>query len=280
MLRRAAVFTGSLIMVLAGVALAQGFDGTFQEPQTGMSITFSQARPGELEGMLTGPNGQFPLQGETNGNTAYGVVASQQGPLGFQAQMSPDGASLQIAFFQAGPDGQPVAAGPPLTMMRAGGGMGGVSGGIGGAPGGMGGMGGTGGGMGGAPGGMGGSPGGMGGSPGGMGGSPGGMGGSPGGFGGFGGTTGGMGGSQGGMGVDWNGSFVGDNGNVVLSVQGAQGNYFGYIQVQGQQFQFQAHLDDLTLHGNFGAGYEFWADRDGRSAYLYLGGTTYVLQQQ
>ena len=249
MLRRAAVFTGSLIMVLAGVALAQGFDGTFQEPQTGMSITFSQARPGELEGMLTGPNGQFPLQGETNGNTAYGVVASQQGPLGFQAQMSPDGASLQIAFFQAGPDGQPVAAGPPLTMMRTGGGMGGA-------------------------------PGGMGGSPGGMGGAPGGMGGSPGGFGGFGGTTGGMGGSQGGMGVDWNGSFVGDNGNVVLSVQGAQGNYFGYIQVQGQQFQFQAHLDDLTLHGNFGAGYEFWADRDGRSAYLYLGGTTYVLQQQ
>src|SRR5690554_8085990 len=134
MLRSVRVWTGSLILMLAGVALAQGFNGTFQEPQTGMTITLSQPQPGALAGMLAGPNGQFPLQGETNGDFAYGVVASQQGPLGFQAQMSPDGASLQIAFFQAGPDGQPVAAGPPLTMMRTGGGMGGVSGGIGGAP--------------------------------------------------------------------------------------------------------------------------------------------------
>ncbi len=89
-------------------------------------------------------------------------------------------------------------------------------------------------------------------------------------------------GVPGAMGIDWNGTFVGNAGATVLYVQGSQGAYAGYIQDQGQQFQFQAHLDDLTLHGSFmagGAEYEFWADRNGGSVMLYLGNTTYLLQQ-
>lgn len=286
MIRSVRVWTSGLVLMLVGVATAQSFAGTFQEPQTGMTITFSQAQPGALAGTLTGPNGQFPLQGQTNGQFAYGVVSSQQGPLGFQAQMSPDGAMLQIAFFQTGADGQVSPAGPTLTMRRAdGAGMGGMSGGMsggmggqpGGMPGGVGGSmpGGMGGQPGGVPGGVGGQPGGM---PGGMGGQPGGM---PGGMGGQpGGMTGGMGGMTGMAALDWNGVFVGDNGSVTLAVQGSQGNYVGTLQFQGQQYQYQAHLDDATLHGSFGAGYEFWADRDGQTVYLYLGDTTYILQQR
>ncbi|MFA5595024.1 MAG: hypothetical protein WDA15_07090, partial [Trueperaceae bacterium] len=115
------VWTALLALLVASAALAQAFNGSFQEPQTGMVISFNEAQPGALTGMLNGPNGQFPLQGETNGTFAYGVVNSQQGPLGFQAQVSPDGQYLQIAFFQVGADGQPVQAGQTLTLQRQGG---------------------------------------------------------------------------------------------------------------------------------------------------------------
>lgn len=80
---------------------------------------------------------------------------------------------------------------------------------------------------------------------------------------------------------DWNGTFVGNAGATMLVVQGGQGGYSGYIQDGGQQYQFQAHLDDETLHGELmanGQPYEFWADRDGTTVYLYLGDNTYYLE--
>lgn len=264
MSRIARVWTALLVGLMAGAVMAQAFSGTFVEPQTGMSITFQEPQAGALSGVLNGPNGQFPLQGETNGTFAFGAVQSQQGPLGFQAQLAPDGQSLQIAFFQADSNGQPVPAGPTLTLQRQGGAMqpGQVPGQVPGQmPGQMPGQ---------VPGQMPGQvPGQM---PGQMPGQvPGQM-------------PGQAPGQMPGMAtVDWNGVFVGDAGAVVLAVQGSQGNYVGYIQLQGQQYQFQAHLDDLTLHGNFAAGgsqYEFWADRQGPTVYMYLGDTTYVMQQR
>ncbi|MFA7460828.1 MAG: hypothetical protein WCY60_07460, partial [Trueperaceae bacterium] len=113
----------ALALTLAATVMAQGFNGTFVEPQTSMTIAFSQDQAGALSGMLTGPNGQFPLQGEVNGTFAFGAVMSQQGPLGFQAQLSADGASMQIAFYQTDANGQAVPAGPTLLMQRQGGGM-------------------------------------------------------------------------------------------------------------------------------------------------------------
>ncbi len=84
-------------------------------------------------------------------------------------------------------------------------------------------------------------------------------------------------------GSDWGGLYSDDTGTVALFVQGAQGAYTGVLQFQGRQFQFEAHLDDLTLHGLFtadGGQYEFWADRDGPMVLLYLGDNTFVLQQR
>ena len=82
--------------------------------------------------------------------------------------------------------------------------------------------------------------------------------------------------------ADWNGTFVGNNGAMALSVQGNQGGYVGYLQDQGQRFPFEAHLDDQTLHGEFmanGTPYEFWVERDGPTAMLYVGESSFSLQQ-
>lgn len=83
--------------------------------------------------------------------------------------------------------------------------------------------------------------------------------------------------------ADWNGVFVGQGGAAALVVQGGQGSYVGYLQYQGQQYQFEAHLHDATLHALFvvnGAEYEFWADRQGPTVVVYLGDQVLTLQQQ
>lgn len=82
--------------------------------------------------------------------------------------------------------------------------------------------------------------------------------------------------------TDWNGSFVGNDGTLMLSVQGSQGSYVGYIQDRGQRYPFQAHIDDQTLHGAFvmnGTEAEFFADRDGASVMMYVGEYEYWLEQ-
>lgn len=254
-----------LMMVTAfawlGMATAQtaSFDGTFADQQNGVSILFQVGANGALQGTLSGPNGQFPLQGESSQGYAYGVVQSTQGPLGFQAQLSADGNSIQISFFTADANNQATQQGQMVLQRMAGG--------VGQPP------------LGQPQNPLGGQPqnplGGQPQNP--LGGQPQ----NP-----FGQQT--PGGNPFGApvtpsGVDWNGTFTGDAGAFVLSVQGSQGQYVGYLLVQGQRYPFEAHVDDpATLHGAFQAGgqqYEFFADRNGPSVMLSIGQTTYLLEQ-
>jgi hypothetical protein len=247
----------SVALLVAGSlqsALAQGFAGTFVSPEAALSVTIQQGADGSLSGTLSSSTGHFGLQGQASGTGAYGVVDSGQGQLGFQAALSVDGSSVTFQFFQMGPNGQPAPAGQPVVLVR--------SGGAGPTPGGLPSQ---------APGAMPGQAGG-----------------------GFPGQAGGGFPAQQAPGQvpgqvpahpvpagDWNGTFVGNAGALVLAVQGAQGAYYGYLQAQGQQFQFEAHLDELTLHGAFVAGgqqYEFWVERDGPYAILWLGPEVYMLE--
>lgn len=85
-------------------------------------------------------------------------------------------------------------------------------------------------------------------------------------------------------GFDWSGQFVGDAGRVVMSLQGAQGNYMGNLTYQGQQYQFQAHLDGPELlHAqgmSAGGQFEFWAEAGESGVWLELGNELYQLQRQ
>lgn len=309
----------ALVIVVAGllgIAVAQSFSGTFVATESQMTVTIQQNQDGTLSGSITGQTGQYPLQGQASGLAAYGAAASQQGMLGFQAELSGDGQTMQMMFYQSDANNQPTPVSPVIVLQRQGGGVGAmppqVPGGQ--APGGVPGQ---------MPGGMPGqAPGGMPGqAPGGIPGQvpgqvPGGMpgqvpGGVPGQF--PGGMPGGVPGqvpgqmpgqmpgtipgqAPGGLPpmvpptgpqgsyppmADWNGTFVGNAGTTALVVQGGQGAYSGYIEDQGQRYPFQAHLDDATLHGTSmanGNQFEFWADREGTTVYLYVGDTTYYLE--
>lgn len=300
---RRAVVPFSLILMLLNVAFATHFTGTYVDQQNGVTILIQQSQDGQLQGSLSGPNGNFQLQGQGNQDGAAGVVMSTQGQLGFQARLSPDGQVLEMDMYQMGPDNQPVMVGS-LRMQRsastAGPSMGGQPA-FGGAPQ-----------M--PPGGMPAQPGagmpGMGfpgvtapgttqpgmaqpGVPGatqpgmtqpGMGqpgmGQPG-MG-QP-----------GMGqpgmppqtvpGTQA-MGGGWYGAFVGNGGQLVMSVQPTgQGTYAGFFEVQGQRYPLQARGDAQYLEGYYtvnGGQYEFYAER--YEGYVYLietiDGTEYLLE--
>lgn len=240
-----------LIVGLLGAVAAQSFSGTFVATEGEMSVTIQQGQNGSLTGTITGPTGQYPLEGQANGSGAYGTASSVQGPLGFQAELGADGQTLQMTFYQTDANNQPIPVSPVIVLLRQGG-IGSIAGVMPPQP--------------------------------------------P--------TVPGLTpptfippqppesaplsmvppatpnplfGAQ----SDWNGTFVGNAGNTALVIQGGQGAYSGYIHDQGQQYQFQAHLDDATLHGELMAGgspYEFWADRDGSTVYLYVGSDTYVLE--
>lgn len=228
------------VLTLAAVALAADFSGTFTDAQTGVSLSLRQNPDGTLQGTFSGSGGQFALQGQASDNGAYGAISTTQGPVGFQAQLSPDGQTLQLALYAVGPNGQPTPQGAQLVLRRTSTPPTGPAG-TGVAP------------------------------------PPGGAfppqpptnppSTSP-----F---------EQSAVGVQWNGTFVGDGGQFVMVVQTAPGGYEGYLEVAGQRYPFQAHLDDLTLHGGFqvnGAAYEFWADRDQGMVYLLIGDTEYLLE--
>jgi len=122
-MRRFVSFTITFLGVAClQAAFAQGFTGTFVSPEASLSVTLQQGPDGSLSGVVTGPNGQFALQGQSSGPAAYGVVATQQGQLGFQAALSTDGGTLTMELYQTGPNGQPTPAGPALTLLRSGGG--------------------------------------------------------------------------------------------------------------------------------------------------------------
>ena len=299
-------YASMVALLLVQVALAQQFSGSFADPANGVTINLQQAPDGSLQGMLVGPSGQWPMQGNTQQLFAAGVVQSQQGILGFQGQLSQDGQTLQLAFYQMDANGQPVGQGQGLTLQRqAGGNPGGAAGGVPG-PGGMAGWpqppagavptntpppqmpGGQSSGYPQMPGGQQpGYPQMPGGQQSGYPQAP--IGQRPG----FPQAPGGQqpvyppvypqgpGATAPQAPTDWNGRFVGNTSGISLMVQGSQGAYTGYLQYQGQQYQFQAHLDEQTLHGAFmaeGYQYEFWADRVGPGAILYVGDSEYELQ--
>lgn len=94
----------ALISVLS-LSLAQGFSGTFQN-NNGGQLSLQQGPDGSIQGSFTGPNGQMQIQGYSDSNGAVGVLQNNQGQLGFEAQLSPDGASLQMLVYPV-QNGQP-----------------------------------------------------------------------------------------------------------------------------------------------------------------------------
>lgn len=131
----------TLALTLIGAAFATGFSGAYMDAQNGVSITLEQGQNGWIQGVLNGPSGSFQLQGQTQQNAAAGTVMSQQGVLGFQAQLSADGQTLRMDLYQMGPNNQPMQIGT-LAFQRSGaqgqagmGAAGGYAGGPAGGPG-------------------------------------------------------------------------------------------------------------------------------------------------
>ena len=112
----------SLALLLLPMAFATHFTGTFVDQQNGVSLTWQHQQDGTLQGQLTGPSGNFQLQGQGNEQGAWGTAQSTQGMLGFQAQLSQDNQTLQIAFFQADQNNQPQQVGT-IVLQRSGAGM-------------------------------------------------------------------------------------------------------------------------------------------------------------
>ena len=247
----------TILTVLAlPVALATHFTGTYVDQQNGVTIVLQMAQDGTIQGVLNGPSGQFQLQGQGNEQGAFGTAQSTQGMLGFQAQLSQDNQTLQIAFFQADQNNQPVQVGGIVLQRSAAAGQGGM---------GMGqtGMGQTG----------------MGQS--GMGQTGMGQTGLGGGQTGFGQTGLGQTGTVG----DWTGAYVGNAGQLVMYIQGAgqPGSYSGYFDVSGQQFPLQAQGQAEWIEGVFmvnGMQVPFYAERYEGSIWLVDGsdGTEYILE--
>lgn len=304
----------TILTVLAlPVALATHFTGTYVDQQNGVTIVLEMAQDGTIQGVLNGPSGQFQLQGQGNEQGAFGTAQSTQGMLGFQAQLSQDNQTLQIAFFQADQNNQPVQVGG-ITLQRSAaagqGGMGMGQTGMGQTGIGQTGMGQTGmgqSGMGMGQTGMGMGQTGMGQS--GMGMGQTGMGQTGMGQTGMGqtgmgqtgmGQTGmgqsgmgqtGLGGGQTGFGQtgaavgDWTGAYVGNAGQLVMHIQsaGQPGSYSGYFDVSGQQFPLQAQGQAEWIEGVFmvnGMQVPFYAERYEGSIWLVDGsdGTEYILE--
>ncbi len=277
----------TILTVLAlPVALATHFTGTYVDQQNGVTIVLEMAQDGTIQGVLNGPSGQFQLQGQGNEQGAFGTAQSTQGMLGFQAQLSQDNQTLQIAFFQADQNNQPVQVGGIVLQRSAAAGQGGM--GMGQTGMGQTGMGQTGMGQTGmGQTGMGQT--GMGQT--GMGQS--GMGQTGMGQTGMGQT--GLGGGQTGFGQtglgqtgtvgDWTGAYVGNAGQLVMYIQGAgqPGSYSGYFDVSGQQFPLQAQGQAEWIEGVFmvnGMQVPFYAERYEGSIWLVDGsdGTEYILE--
>ncbi|HET8985898.1 MAG TPA: hypothetical protein VFN03_09080 [Trueperaceae bacterium] len=306
----------TLVAVLAVLALpvafATHFTGTYVDQQNGVTLVLQMQQDGTIQGTLTGPSGTFELQGQGNEQGAFGTAQSTQGALGFQAQLGQDNVTLQIAFFQADQNNQPVQVGGLVLQRSTGAGLP-----IPGQPGaGQPGMGQPGQmpivnqpGMPGAtqpafptapPAGQPGAgqpgaaqPGMPGAAPGAAqptfptapAGQPGvGQPAQPGLGGGLGGAPAG---GQAAMPVsDWNGAYVGNAGQLVMVIQpaGQPGTYTGYFEVSGQQLQLQATGNAQAIEGVYlynGSQVPFYAENYQDSVYLIDGSdnTEYLLER-
>lgn len=93
-----------LVIIFSSLGFADHYTGTYQS-SNGININI-QSNNGQLQGSVTGTNIQFNLQGQGNQQGAFGTLSSQQGVLGFQAQLSPDGATLTMSLYQMNQQGQ------------------------------------------------------------------------------------------------------------------------------------------------------------------------------
>ena len=99
------VMVAVLGLIFSSLGFAHHFTGSYQTQQ-GIAINIQHASNGQMQGNLTGAGIQFQLQGQGNQEGAQGVLSSQQGVLGFQAQISPDGQVLQMMIFPMNQQGQ------------------------------------------------------------------------------------------------------------------------------------------------------------------------------
>jgi hypothetical protein len=110
-----------IVLVVFSLALAQNFSGTFQNDQNTGQITLQQTPDGSLQGSFTGANSEMQFRGYVSPQGAYGNLVGQDAHLAFQAQLSPDGNTLQLMIVPYGQNGQPdVNAGQQLIYRRVG----------------------------------------------------------------------------------------------------------------------------------------------------------------
>lgn len=109
--RFAAIRTSLFVLLLATVVTAAAqhpLAGSWLETQIGFVVTFEEGPGGQLAGTLTGQAGPMPLNLMTGPNNVQGTFQIDGTPLGFAAELQPDGATLMIWLFEVDFAGQAV----------------------------------------------------------------------------------------------------------------------------------------------------------------------------
>lgn len=105
-----------------GTLAAQDFTGTYRlatATGTTITLTLQQSRTGQITGTLQG-NTAFQVQAQVANGQFSGYAANQSGRLYLEGRIQ--GAQLQVAMAEVGPDGQPqVQTAQSVTMERVGG---------------------------------------------------------------------------------------------------------------------------------------------------------------
>ncbi len=260
----------SIVLVLIAaicfiqLSFAEHFTGTYQDQQQGITFSIQQGTDGVLQGVFASPAGQFQVQGQGDQHGAYGVIMMQPAVRGFQAQLNEDHSILQLALYEMGADGQPNQATAQRLVLRK------VSDQVAPQvdppssppPGGM-----T------SPGGpvisppIGLAPPASGTAPKQNPLSPGGNPLSP---------------NPGLSQADWQGTYVGNNGQLVLVIQGQQGQYSGFIEAGSERYPFQAQGSPDLIQGMFqanGATFDFAVERSQNGILqLHTADTSYILE--
>ena len=107
----------TLAMTLFAWAAAQGFNGTFVDPQSGLVLSLIEDHGGGLRGGFTDPNGEFALQGGFSGEVAWGWIYMDDGVMAFQALLSCDAQLIRFALFAKVANSTAVQAGPSVTPL-------------------------------------------------------------------------------------------------------------------------------------------------------------------
>jgi hypothetical protein len=95
------------LVLLAGVAVAQGFAGTFSGESGAGPIEVELRQAGTtLTGSLVGATVRFELEGTVDGDMAYGAASTAVGAVGFEAYLQGD--TLGLYLFEVDPQGAPI----------------------------------------------------------------------------------------------------------------------------------------------------------------------------